>query len=298
MLPTAATLVEKLPRPLRRHRLMSAWMALTGEAPLQLVRIRDNHFGYADMSDGFLRLIVIDQGYEADFFALADRLFERGGTFLDVGANHGLLSFGLAGRHGAAIDFHLFEPNAKLVASIEKTQPLYPAMRMALNEVAVSDMEGIVRFEINEGQSGASHIATDGQGVEVSCITLDGYIDSRGLKRVELMKLDVEGFELPAVRGTQRALEQRIVQAVYFEYFEKWLERVAPPQELIGFLESVGHTVCFCHPRDYQPRGGATHTLAKGLAGHGVPLLPVAGHEMPPMTDLLSVPNENLQAAG
>jgi hypothetical protein len=102
MFPTAASITEKLPRALRRHRLMMAWMGLTGEPKLQLVRIRDESFGYADMSDGFLRLIVIDKGFEKGFFAIADPILTNGGTFFDVGANHGLLSFGLAGRHGAA----------------------------------------------------------------------------------------------------------------------------------------------------------------------------------------------------
>ena len=81
---------------LRRHRLMKAWMRLTGEDPLQLVRIRDDARGYADLSDGFLRLIVIEGDYEKDFFRIADALLQEGGEFLDVGANHGLLSFGLA----------------------------------------------------------------------------------------------------------------------------------------------------------------------------------------------------------
>src|SRR5580704_17621616 len=119
MLPKAATLFEKLPRTLRRHRLMTAWMRLTGEDPLQLVRIRDDSFGYADMSDGFLRLIVIDGGFEADFFRLADSLLEPGGVMFDVGANHGLLSFGMAGKHADRIAFHLFEPISRLVRSIE-----------------------------------------------------------------------------------------------------------------------------------------------------------------------------------
>jgi hypothetical protein len=74
MFPTAASITEKLPRTLRRHRLMTAWMALTGEPTLQLVRIRDASFGYADMSDGFLRLIVIDQEFEKDFFRIADSM--------------------------------------------------------------------------------------------------------------------------------------------------------------------------------------------------------------------------------
>ena len=125
MLPTASQLFERLPRTLRRHRLMRAWIRLTGEPNLQLVRIRDQSFGYADMSDGFLRLIVIDGDFEQDFFRIADCLLAHGGTFLDVGANHGLFSFGLAGRQGAVIDFHLFERGTGFsVASIEQATPL------------------------------------------------------------------------------------------------------------------------------------------------------------------------------
>ena len=64
----------------------------------------------------------------AIFFGLLTLYFRPGVTFLDVGANHGLLSFGLASKLGERVHFHLFEPNPKLVASIEKTLKLYPAM--------------------------------------------------------------------------------------------------------------------------------------------------------------------------
>src|SRR5689334_12189801 len=83
MIPRAAGLFEKLPRMLRRHRLMKGWMRLTGEDPIQPVRIRNDARGYADLSDGFLRLIVIDGDYEKDFFRVADALLKEGGEFLD-----------------------------------------------------------------------------------------------------------------------------------------------------------------------------------------------------------------------
>ena len=123
---------------------MKAWMRLTGEDPLQLVRIRDDAFGYADLSDGFLRLIMIDGPFEEDFFRVADALLEAGGEFLDVGANHGLLSFGLARKLGGRVRFHLFEPNAKLQASIAKSLELYPSMQAQITPVAVSDKDGTV----------------------------------------------------------------------------------------------------------------------------------------------------------
>ena len=296
MLPTASSIVEKLPRLLRRHRLMTTWMKLTGEDPVQLIRIRDNSFGYADMSDGFLRLIVIDKDYNADFFHIADTLLAKGGTFLDVGANYGLLSLGLAGRHGTAIDFHLFEPNPKLVASIKRSAALYPSVCFTLNVAAVSDKKGSVSFVINEVQTGVSHIAAvDEYGIQVPGIDLDSYINDQNLDNINLLKLDIEGYELPALLGAQHSLEERRIGAVYFEYFEKQLIRVGPPGELIDFLSSVGFVTCFARACDWEPRGGPTHTIASNRPGHGLKLLPVLGHARPAMTDLFALPREHLE---
>jgi FkbM family methyltransferase len=294
MIPTAAGLFEKMPRMLRRHRLMRAWMRLTGEDPLQLVRIRDDAHGYADMSDGFLRLIVIEGDYEKDFFRIADALLQEGGEFLDVGANHGLLSFGLARKLDQRVRFHLFEPNPKLIESIEKSRKLYPSMRAEINALAVCDEDGTISFEVQKEQTGASHITKDG-GIPIRSISLDTYLADKGLDRVDLLKLDIEGYELTALRGAERALKSRRIKAIYFEYFEKFLVRVAPPSRLIEFLESLSYEVCFCRDADLMRQGAAPRvSVREGLPGHGLPLLPIAGRQVPAMTDLLAVPSENL----
>jgi len=284
---------ERLPRPLRRHRLMKAWMAITGENPLQLVRIRGQYFGYADMSDGFLRLIVIDGDFEREFFGVADALLSEGGVFLDVGANFGLLSCGLAGRHGGKVQFHLFEPNAKLVTWINRSIARYPEVDCKVNCAAVSDRDGFVAFAINEGQSGASHI-TEAGGECVRSVTVDGYLEQHAISSVSLMKIDIEGYELTAIRGASRSLQSRRIRAVYFEYFEKYLIRVARPRELIELFDALGYEVCFCRQADLAAQGGASHTLRDDVTGHGVPLRPVRGLELPLMTDLLAAPKENL----
>src|SRR6267142_357802 len=175
MIPKAATLFERLPRMLRRHRLMKGWMRLTGENPLQLVRIRDDARAYADLSDGFVRLIVIEGAYEKDFFRIADALLEEGGEFLDVGANHGLLSFGLARKLDQRVRFHLFEPNPKLLESVEKSLKLYPAMRAEINALAVCEEDGTILFHVQEEQTGASHITKSG-GIPIGSIRLDTYL--------------------------------------------------------------------------------------------------------------------------
>jgi FkbM family methyltransferase len=292
-MPTAAVLFERLPRPLRRHRLMTGWMRLTREDPLQLVRIRDESFGYADMRNGFLRLIVIDGDYEADFFAIADNLLAEGGVFLDVGAHHGLFSFGLAGRHGGRVDFHLFEPNPEMVESIRRSQSLYPKMRCRTNQVGVSDKVGVACFSIDRAQSGMSHLDEDGE-FQIRTTTIDRYLSDNDIARVDLLKVDIEGYELLALRGAEQSLKARRVGAAYFEYCEKWLARVGRPGEVIDFLDSAGFTTCLCRPCDHQAVGGATHTIARGLPGHGTPLLPLHGRTPPASTDLLAVPREAL----
>jgi FkbM family methyltransferase len=293
MIPTASQVVEKLPRFFRRHKLVTGWMRLTGENPVQLVRIRDDYFGYADLSDGFLRLIVIDRGFEADFFTIADAILAGGGVFLDVGANYGRLSFGLGGRHDGSIDFHLFEPNPALAIAIRRTLALYPQMKCTLNEVAVTDRPGPVEFSINERQTGVSHVVEYGE-LKVPAVTLDAYLDEKAIPCVSLVKMDIEGYELRACMGAEASLRSRRIQALYFEYAEKHLIRVSEPAKVIAFLNSAGFTTCFCRASDYAPRSGASHTLAEGLRGHGLPLLPVQGHTRPPETDLLAVPHEHL----
>lgn len=292
-LPRAATLFEKLPRALRRHRLMTAWMRLTGENPLQLVRIRGRSFGYADLNDGFLRLIVIEGDFEHDFFRIADALLARGGVFVDVGANHGLLSFGLAEAHRATAQFHLFEPNSRLVESILATRALYPAMNMVVNAAAVSDTAGTVSFLMNPDQTGSSHIVKVG-GTPVPAVRLDDYLSERGIPGVALLKIDVEGYEMAVLAGANANLEAHRVQAIYFEYFEKYLTRGGGSASLLALLASLDYQVCFCRQHDLRSRGGGSHTIREGLPGHGLPLLPAAGQVMPPMTDLLAVPRENL----
>ena len=236
--PTAAQLFERLPRTLRRHRLMKAWMTATGESPLQLVRIRDQSFGYADMNDGFLRLIVIDGGFERDFFTMADAFLSNGGVFLDVGANFGLLTCGLAGKHGTKVQFHLFEPNHTLVDWIKRSLARYPGIHCRINCTAVSDRNGAVSFSINRVQSGASHITEESDN-NVPSVTVDEYLDRQQIPTVVLMKMDIEGYELTAIRGAARSLRNRRIQAVYFEYFEKLLTRVAPPRDLLQIRSTL-----------------------------------------------------------
>jgi len=213
-----------------------------------------------------------------------------------VGANYGLLSFGLAPKFSERVRFLLFEPNRRLVSAIRRSAELYPKMQITVNADAVSDHNGVVQFAIDEEQSGASHICPE-NGVPFPSISLDDYLKKNALPEVTLLKLDVEGHELTALRGAAEALQSHAIKAVYFEYFEKWLRRIQPPEHLLDFLESFGYAVYFCREANLQDYGGPTHTLLRGVPRHGIPLRPIERGKLPAMTDLIALPAQHGSAS-
>ncbi len=169
-------------------------------------------------------------------------------------------------------------------------------MQITVNADAVSDHNGVVQFAIDEEQSGASHICPE-NGVPFPSISLDDYLKKNALPEVTLLKLDVEGHELTALRGAAEALQSHAIKAVYFEYFEKWLRRIQPPEHLLDFLESFGYAVYFCREANLQDYGGPTHTLLRGVPRHGIPLRPIERGKLPAMTDLIALPAQHGSAS-
>jgi hypothetical protein len=52
----------------------------------------------------------------------------------------------------------------------------------------------------------------------VTSTTVDGFMEERGLDRIDFLKLDIEGHELQALRGAQGALEKGTIRALSFEF--------------------------------------------------------------------------------
>ena len=85
-----------------------------------------------------------------------------------------------------------------------------------------------------------------------------------------------------------------VIEAIYFEYFEKWLRRVQPPEHLLDSVESFGYGIYFCREANLQDHDGPTHTLVRGVPGHGIPLRPIERGELPAMTDLIALPAQHV----
>jgi FkbM family methyltransferase len=137
-------------------------------------------------------------------FRPAFRALEPGAVAIDAGANVGLYTVPMAER-GAVV--YAFEPNPWAYAVLAERFARTPNVRSIRS--AVSDRDGTARLYLHEdarvdplaASVGSSLVAGKGNVrvetyVEVETVSLEAFVTSLG-HRVALLKLDVEGAEIP-----------------------------------------------------------------------------------------------------
>lgn len=131
-----------------------------------------------------------------------------GDVALDVGANNGFTGILFARRVGQGGRVIGFEPGPANVAAARENIRLNQVDNFELVVAAVGAAPGRVRFEPGFG-NGAIAQATG--TIEVPMVTLDAHCAGR---RVDFVKIDVEGFEIDVLRGARAVLQQRPALAI------------------------------------------------------------------------------------
>ena len=122
-----------------------------------------------------------------------------GDIFFDLGANIGTFSIPAA-TIGARV--YAFEMLAENILYLERSIARGGLGNVVVIQGAVGDHHGIIGVSGKSAWGTTAHDAV----VEVPTISIDDYMLSRGISRVDLMKVDVEGSELPALTGSVNLL--------------------------------------------------------------------------------------------
>ena len=143
-------------------------------------------------------------------------ILKPGDTFVDAGANIGfytVLASKLVGDQGWVLAFEMIPDTARILASHVQHNECRNA---AVVEGALGETAGKkVVATLVDGKSGQSSIASEKGNIkpEVTTITLADKLQH--IPEVDLIKMDLEGAELGALRGLGSDLQK--VRAIIFE---------------------------------------------------------------------------------
>jgi FkbM family methyltransferase len=152
---------------------------------------------------------------------LLDAVAPRVRTFVDVGANVGEWTAALLDRAPAARGI-LIEAGPTAAEQLR----LRFGDRVQIVAAAAGDEEGVATFWEEQGAGERSSVLPgfSGKAVErsVPMTTIDAIAANQDLDRIDLLKIDVEGFDARVIRGACGLLKERRIGAIQFEYNRPW----------------------------------------------------------------------------
>ena len=228
------------------HRLMSdaiRALQLDGTAAVRLGKSTV----HLDLRDPRMFWVLEEIGEFTPEARLLEHLLAPGDTFLDLGANHGsfsLLAAQLVGSSGRVI---AFEPQPRVAELLRRSFRDSGFSYARVVEVACSDSARHVDFFVPRRGSGSAGMfsrfsASGAHDVHrVRAERVDHLIDLSGLPGRILLKVDVEGGELAALRGAVRLIEER-APTILFELNPTSAAAAGwSPVELMAFLGRLGY---------------------------------------------------------
>ncbi|MFC1485563.1 FkbM family methyltransferase [Candidatus Latescibacterota bacterium] len=189
--------------------------------------------------------------YEPNTMLVLQKLLSPGDTFFDVGANIGCFSLYAARIVGSKGRVFAFEPSFREYKRLTENVKLNKLQNVKTINAALSDSESKTKLNIacerhsghntlgeNFIYKGVESVATE----EVDTITIDKFVYTRSLGKIDMIKLDIEGWEYKALTGAQEVLK-KYRPALIVEVIEKTLyDNRNPISQLEPFLSNLGYS--------------------------------------------------------
>jgi FkbM family methyltransferase len=201
------------------------WVDTAASVPWKLDLVNSTH-----------RWIVYGKYEGSGFLEWAKAFLPPSGVVVDSGANIGQMSLYLAqwvpeGRVLA------FEPGKAQADWLEECLAVNPSLSVEVVRLALgantSDL-CLTNAGVPTNHGTQNYVSATG-GAPVHVVRLSDEIGRRGIKEVDLWKLDVEGYEFEALQGAERLLKDRLIRALYIEIQD------CHQAQIIGFLNSFGY---------------------------------------------------------
>lgn len=212
-----------------------------------VIRLADGRV-FSLTGNSFLEWSLLFFGpYEPEITRLLCSLLPPDGTALDIGANIGIHTIAMA-KHASLGQVLAFEPHPQTVERLRGNLALNGAGNVEVVQAALLDREGPVSlFDSNDSNRAMAtlHGYADWSSTEVVGTTLDNVLRSRQVQKVDVVKIDVEGFE-PAVLAGGKEMLARDQPALIFEYMDwAWKNSGYSFDDAVQMLRELGYARFF-----------------------------------------------------
>ena len=166
-----------------------------------------------------------------------------GGVFVDVGANVGTYALVLARHVGDAGKVIAVEPHPVTHARLKFNNAASGFSQVRLVAAAAGAGDGELMIETDGDNLGASHVVTgeaSRRAIKVPSLRLQRILEEAGVRKVDALKIDVEGFEDRVLIGFFAEAPQGLwPRAVVIEHLSKneWLKDCVADMLARGYVE-------------------------------------------------------------
>jgi FkbM family methyltransferase len=200
-----------------------------------------------DLADSIQRNIYLGTFEPTETACVRDWL-RPGMTFVDVGANCGYYTALAASCVGASGRVFSIEPQP-----VAYTQLVEMVRANGLNQVrtfpyGLSTLDGEATLYLPPESSGENNATMvrhpAAREIRVHTRTLDHCISEWGIERIDVLKIDVEGYEPKVLQGATQALSKGNIRAILCEFNDVWLEAAdSSSGALLSLLRSHGFSI-------------------------------------------------------
>jgi len=204
---------------------------------------------YLDTCDpGISRELILYGAHEALATKVVRRVLSSGMTVIDIGANLGyyaLLEASLVGEEGQV---YALEPVPENFEMLSKNIEVNDYKNVKAYCKAISSKSDVAEMALTHGSNWGSLFDTTAetasdyisqrmrkltrQTTKVNAVTLDEFLSAEGVNRVNFIRMDIEGYEVEAVKGMINTLRNTPPPIkLFFEIHNKFFDS---PESTVG----------------------------------------------------------------
>ena len=173
-------------------------------------------------------------------------LLDEGGTFVDVGAHAGYFSLIAADRVGRVGRVFAVEPNPVVFSALQAHLTANGISHVEACNWGLAERDGSTELYVPRPESLRDYNATmlprpDWAAIEIRLRRLDACLDEWDARRIDLMKIDVEGAEPRVLAGGAAHLASGVVRHMMIEINgPRLVEAGSSPAALVDELAALG----------------------------------------------------------